>query len=455
MATVVSDKHWVEALDLVVGALDGLPLGEVQARCGLARSKFEAVEVRRLAAEVGADGDDRRARKLAGRGERSKASARRAAARAAAVSKNPALADDLESGQLSDEKLDSIADAASGDESAATDDKFIDEIKKRSVDQGRKLARKRKTQAKSGEGEHDKQRRLRNARRWKDSLTGLSVLALSGDDATIEELWNGLSAEEKRLKEADGGRDLAASKHPRTFDQRLFDAAANLIRGAGSGSGLGRVGGGGKPSIVVAVPVDGSGASVVGADGGGHLPDSAVREMLARAEVSVELIDSITGKPLWHGRLKRHATSAQWVAMIVRDGGCALCDAHWARCEAHHMMPWNAPAKGETNIDEMALLCVSCHHDLHAEELTLERLDDGTYKTRPATSDEIAPKRSEHDRQRPRRSECAAAHGEPATTPPPDHERRCGPDNPSLRARPGSRRVASGSVSAGDDDPAA
>ncbi len=452
MASVVSDRHWVEALDLVVGALDGLPLDEVQARCGLARAKFEAVEVRRLAAEVGADGDDRRARKLAGRGERSKAAARRAAARAAAVSKNPGLADDLESGELCDEKLDSIADATAADESAATDDEFIDEIKKRSVEQGRTLARKRKTQAKSGEQEHDKQRRLRNARRWKDSLTGLSVLQLSGDDASIEELWNLITAEEKRLKEADGGRGLAASKHPRTFDQRLFDAAANLIRGAGSGNGLASRGSGAKPSVVVAVPVDGSGAYVVG---GGPLPDSAVREMLERAGISVELIDSITGQPLWHGRLKRHATAAQWVAMIVRDGGCVLCDAHWSRCEAHHMTPWNAPAKGGTNIDEMALLCVGCHHDLHADELTLERLDDGTYKTRPASPDEIAPKRA---RQEPRRRQEPSPQQTSKVAPPSGVERRPGPesDNPSLRRRPGARRPgARRSPSADGSDAAA
>ena len=427
MAAVVADRQWVEALDLVVGALDELPLPEVQARCGLARAKFEAVEVRRLAAEVGADGDDRRARKLAGRGDRSKASARRAAARAAAVSQNPGLADDLASGALTDEKLDAIADAASGDESAATDDEFIDEIKKRSVDPGRKLARQRRTQAKSGEREHEKQRRLRNARRWKDSLTGLSILQLAGDDASIEELWNLIGAEEKRLKEADGGRDLPASQHPRTFDQRLFDAAANLISG-GSGRGFGSRGA--KPSIVVTVPVDGSAARVVG---GGSLPDSAVRELLERADVSLELIDSVTSQPLWHGRLKRHASAAQWVALIVRDGGCVLCDAHWSRCEAHHMIPWHAPAKGNTNIDELALVCVTCHHELHADELTLERLDDGTYKTRPAAPDEVAPRRP----QRPHERSVGAARTGRSTGRRAHREHDDHP-HPGLRPRPGS-----------------
>ena len=404
MAVVVTDKDWVEALDLVVGALDELPLPEVQARCLLARSKFEAVEVRRLAAEVRADGDDRQARKMAGRGGRSKSSARRAAARAKAVSKNPGLADDLAAGELSDEKLDSIADAMRGDdpdsdESAATDGEFIDAIKKRSVDQGRKLAQQRKNQSRGGESEYDKQRRLRNARRWKDSLTGLSMVQFGGDDASIEEFWNLVMAEEKRLKEADGGRDLSSSKHPRTFDQRLFDAGMNLIRGTGAGNGLGKAphkasgakATGAKPSIVVAVGVDASGVAGARVVGGGPLPDSALRELLARADISLELVDLFTGQPLWHARLKRTATAAQFLAMVVRDEGCGLCDAHWTRCEAHHMTPWHAPAKGKTDIDDMALLCTSCHHQLHADLMTLERLDDGTYKSRPATPDEIPP----------------------------------------------------------------
>ena len=80
MTPTVTDEAWIEALDLVVGALEDLPLPEVQARCLLARSKFEAVEVRRLASEVTADGDDGRARRLAkAGGGRSKRAARAAA----------------------------------------------------------------------------------------------------------------------------------------------------------------------------------------------------------------------------------------------------------------------------------------------------------------------------------------------------------------------------------------
>ncbi|MEM7096583.1 MAG: hypothetical protein AAF567_26510, partial [Actinomycetota bacterium] len=145
MAAVGSTECWGQRFDALVAELDELPLADVQRRCVLGRSKLDAAEVRRLAAEIGADGDDTRARRQArAGGARSKASARKAAARAAAVAKNQSLGDDLAAGDLSEEKLDTIADAASDDSSAATDQDFIDRIKKSSVDAGKRLAKERK-----------------------------------------------------------------------------------------------------------------------------------------------------------------------------------------------------------------------------------------------------------------------------------------------------------------------
>ena len=52
------------------------------------------------------------------------------------------------------------------------------------------------------------------------------------------------------------------------------------------------------------------------------------------------------------------------------------------------------------DIQNLALLCSSCHHDIHAAQQTIVRGSDGTWTTRPATPDEIAPKRPTHKRQR-------------------------------------------------------
>lgn len=445
MVETSTSNDWLRRFDALICDLDELTTGQVQRLCDVGRSKLEAVEVRRLAAEVGADGDSSRARKMAARGgRRSKAAARRAAARAKAVSKNPGLADDLNTGALTDEKLDAIADAMSDDESAATDADFVDAIKAAPVDQARRLAQKRKQQSSRDASAHAKQRRLRSARRWKDHDAGLSVLQLAGDDATIEELWNLITARQEQLKEADGGRDLPASQHPRTFDQRLFDAAADLLRGVG---GVGRS----RPSLVVLVPVDGSGATVAG---GGPLPDHAVADLLARSDLSVQLTDQVTGQPLWHGRLKRNATTAQFLALVVRDQGCVRCGASWARCHAHHLLPWHAPGAGTTDIDGLALLCPGCHHDLHAENLTLVADPaTGTWTTRPATPVETPPPRPSSEREprvkaRPVRAQTSG----PATR---KGDRRAVSDSehPGLFPRPGSGATYS-RPAAGEDDAA-
>jgi hypothetical protein len=397
MAEMVSDRmavaQWVDGFDRHAAHLDTMAMGDLQSACDLVRGKLDAIEARRLAGEVGADGDDRRARKqAAANGRRSKRAARAAARRAAAVSKNEKLADDLASGDLSSEQFDAIADAAASDESAATDDDFIDEIKKRNADQARKLAAKRKHQSRPTESEEDKQRRLRRASRWKDFESGLSILQLSGDDATIEEIWTAVLAREKQLKQQDGGRDLLASQHPRTFDQRLFDAAIELLRGTGTSSGT--------PSIVIGISAETGEAHIAG---GGPVSDAYVRSILERANLSVLITDHLTGTPLWLGRKRRRASDGQVLALIVRDEGCVLCGAHWVHCEAHHVMPWNAPAKGETNINDLALLCSGCHHQVHDDRLTITN-HDGVWTTRPARNHEIAPQGAQR-RSQPRTSD--------------------------------------------------
>ena len=79
------------------------------------------------------------------------------------------------------------------------------------------------------------------------------------------------------------------------------------------------------------------------------------------------------GEVLWQGRKHRTATDTQIDALIVRDGGCVLCGAHYQRCQAHHLTPYNSPARGATDVDAMALVCQACHHLIHDDNLTLYR----------------------------------------------------------------------------------
>ncbi|WP_428118482.1 HNH endonuclease signature motif containing protein [Candidatus Poriferisodalis sp.] len=76
---------------------------------------------------------------------------------------------------------------------------------------------------------------------------------------------------------------------------------------------------------------------------------------------------------VWHGRKVRTITDAQWQALVARDRGCALCRAAPAWCEGHHIVPWKAPARGRTDIENLALLCYRCHGELHDTASHLQR----------------------------------------------------------------------------------
>ena len=113
-------------------------------------------------------------------------------------------------------------------------------------------------------------------------------------------------------------------------------------------------------------------------------------------------ITGLRGQTLWWGRTRRRADRNQFISMVVRDKGCVLCGSHWQSAESHHLVPWEAPGKGPTNVDGMALVCSGCHHRLHDNNLTLY-FDPATRKwvTRAATLDEIAPKRPRQRGQPP------------------------------------------------------
>ena len=129
------------------------------------------------------------------------------------------------------------------------------------------------------------------------------------------------------------------------------------------------------------------------------IPETVLLDYLEHADIMGVLYDK-NGEPLWIGRAKRHATLMQRYALILRDKGCVKCGADHQRCAAHHMMPWSAPAKGETNLDELALMCPSCHTELHAQNLTLYRDQRGRWRTRPALPHETPPARPAHTHKR-------------------------------------------------------
>lgn len=200
---------------------------------------------------------------------------------------------------------------------------------------------------------HERQRAARRAVLITDDTMG--VLHAEFDDTTFAQIKAAIDAESDRLYHADGGRDGAELE--RTPQQRRADALAALIlhpRPTRSGAAAPAV----RNQMIVVVHADGS-AEIPAV---GPLPRAEV-ERLACISDLYGAVFSADGQPLWLGNAVRLATDDQWRALIARDGGCVGCNADPSRCEAHHIK-WVRNG-GETDIDNLVLLCSHHHHLVH------------------------------------------------------------------------------------------
>jgi len=360
--------------------------------------------------------------------------ASRATQRGEAVQANPALGDDLAAGELSVGHANVIADtSAKTDGAAATDDRFLERVRAANPDQAAKIGagyvedhNEQISEEKAG-SEYQRQYRARTAKRF-GTRSGTKILQLEGPASTIDQLWSTLMGDADRLYRSDGGRDVPDQEHSRTREQRLFDAALERLTNTSAPNRSSR-----SRSTVVATldlntllhQLDGSAALGAGfgvhADydtvramliGTGQIP-AAVREYLMCTSDWVGLIFGQDGEVLWQGRNVRTATRAQQIALTVRDQGCVLCHAHPDRCQIHHLNPWNAPAKGRTDIDDLALLCGDCHRRVHDTKQTLYHDPAlGTWRLRAATANETPPNwhsDTPHQQTRPQQETSAPA----------------------------------------------
>ncbi len=403
------------AFELIREHIGGLEPRAALRRIRRYQARLSALETTVVAAVTAKTGDDRAAKRMLDDGKTSRRTISRSAKRAAAASRNKTLVDKMAAGDLSEEQVDVIADTSSKtDGAAATDEDFINKISRTDPDQAKSIAddyvAERQTKH-DIDTEHQRQRTLRRTARYLSKKSGLDTLAIEGDGVAIQNMFDQITARANELYHADGGRDLNTGQHPRTHAQRMFDAAHELLCGitttpAGmsptprhDSDNHGRGGGTrSKATIVVGLTLD----QYLGIDpaalaeqiGLGLIPDTVLADYLEHADIIGALYDH-NGSPLWIGRAKRHATLMQRYALIVRDKGCTQCGAPHASCEVHHLTPWNASAKGETNLDQLALLCGPCHRTLHNNNQTLfQDSTTGTWKTRPATPQETPPQRS-------------------------------------------------------------
>ncbi len=111
----------------------------------------------------------------------------------------------------------------------------------------------------------------------------------------------------------------------------------------------------------------------------------ALRAMAADAEI-IPLVLGAESEILDMGRAQRLFTRAQRLALVERDGGCAMCHAPPSYCEAHHIRWWDRHL-GKTDLDNGVLLCTGCHHRVHRDGWQIEIRDGHVWITAPPSVD--------------------------------------------------------------------
>jgi len=99
------------------------------------------------------------------------------------------------------------------------------------------------------------------------------------------------------------------------------------------------------------------------------------------------VVHNSRGGILNYGRTRRYASEQQIEALIARDGGCANpgCTAAAEWCDRHHILEWQAG--GETNLDNLVLLCRYHHMRLLLQGWLIEIHDGVPWFTPPKTID--------------------------------------------------------------------
>jgi hypothetical protein len=175
---------------------------------------------------------------------------------------------------------------------------------------------------------------------------------------------------------------------PRTLPQRRADALCDIVNRHIHGDTPA-----GNPPNVNAV-VDVAGLTGItpdlalvwcDIDGIGPVTNTVVKQLCCDAR----LTRFVTAGPsviLDMGRSVRVATPAQRRALAIRDRHCRFpgCRRQPQWCEAHHVDGW-VESLGETNIDNLILLCRRHHTLIHNSKWAITRTNNGDFEfTHPA-----------------------------------------------------------------------
>jgi hypothetical protein len=184
---------------------------------------------------------------------------------------------------------------------------------------------------------------------------------------------------------------------PRTAGQRLHDALQDLAQRALDGGDLPACGGT-PATVVIHLTMDQltrrTGLALT--DHGHQIPTQHALALADHAAVHLLHTDA-KGVPLQLGRTVRIATPGQTIALAARDRGCSApgCDRPPSWCQRHHVVAWQDG--GETNLDNLTLLCGYHHRTFEARGWTCLMINGRPWWRPPAWIDpERKPIRNTH-----------------------------------------------------------
>ena len=365
---------WPEAVDVA-----SLSLSELRARLGLIKrseARLAAMKTAALAEYSSRAGEGLARRMVLDELQASKQQARREVETASQFSQVPETLDALGAGEIPAAHATQIAKAAS--QGPVDEAVLVETAKREDFGTFSRTLRDHQHEQSPDDGKSlmAKQRKRRDLSFFKSPEDGMFILNGRFDPVAGNRIEAALADEVRRLRNDQG--DTAADDQI-SFGQRMADALEDLVC-ADTGDR--------KPhgtTLILTAEWDALNQKLANARllDGTPLPISEALRLACNADILPSVFDT-KNQELWVGRKLRLATEAQRAALIIRDKHCIGCGRSAVWCEAHHIEEWLTG--GRTDIDNLVLVCKSCHHNIHDDGWTVSRDRNGAYELRPPPS---------------------------------------------------------------------
>ena len=350
-----------------LGSLGAERLDERLGLVGRAESAVAALRSETVSAIAGRRGEAGAAEAVREELRESRGKAKRDVRLAGRLEWLPTTAEALAAGAITAQQATMIAEAA--EESSIDEGELLAAAAEQPVDVFGRTVRDHVNARTAGEDLEARRRRQRARREFSMRPQVDGMYRLSGwlDPLAGAKVQTALGAEYRRLVKA------ADPKNRPTTAQLYADAFEALVTRQGKGKPL-------RTTLVVVADYDLVADQLANprlADGTPLAADEFL-QLALEAEILPALFDT-DGQPLWLGRAYRDATTAQRIALAVRDKGCVGCGMANSFCEPHHIDYWDNG--GPTDIDNLCLLCGHCHHkEIHSKRgATIAREPHGKY----------------------------------------------------------------------------